>query len=174
MASVRPLHRLSLGLTEIPCSLYPTLYQGAGAGFIHMADSLTPAARSAHMGRIRRSNTKPELVVRQLLHRLGYRFRVQWKLAPGRPDVAFPSRRKVIFIHGCFWHQHEGCKLSRLPSTRSDFWREKFARNRARDDRDLNRCADESWEALVIWECETRDLVAVETRLCTFLGPSKI
>jgi len=92
------------------------------------------------MGRIKRANTKPELIVRSILHRLGYRFRLQWKPAPGRPDVAFPRRRKAIFIHGCFWHQHPGCRLAHIPATRRDFWQAKFDRNHARDVRDLDRC----------------------------------
>ncbi|MGS1094826.1 very short patch repair endonuclease [Aquamicrobium terrae] len=137
-----------------------------------MPDSLTPTQRSAHMGRIRRSNTKPELIVRRLLHRLGYRFRLQWKAAPGRPDIAFPGRRKIIFVHGCFWHQHDGCRLAHVPETRRDFWEAKFARNRARDARDLARATDEGWESLVIWECETRDEPTLEARLKAFVGPT--
>jgi DNA mismatch endonuclease (patch repair protein) len=139
-----------------------------------MADRLTPVERSVHMGRIRRSNTKPELVVRRLLHRLGYRFRLQWKAAPGRPDVAFPRRRKVLFVHGCFWHQHEGCRLAHVPATRREFWEAKFERNRTRDARDLKRCEEQGWDPLVIWECEVRELAALEVRLRDFLGPSKI
>jgi len=138
-----------------------------------MADRLTAAQRSAHMGRIRRANTKPELVVRRLLHRLGYRFRLQWKAAPGRPDIAFPSRRKVIFVHGCFWHQHDGCRLAHVPTTRRDFWKTKFERNRERDARDLDRCIQAGWDAFVIWECEVGDLEALEERLAGFVGPPK-
>ena len=138
-----------------------------------MVDKLSPAARSALMGRIRRSDTKPEWIVRRLLHRLGYRFRLQWKAAPGRPDVAFPGRRRIIFVHGCFWHQHEGCRHATMPRTRTDFWREKFARNRARDARDLERAAAEGWDALVIWECETADAEALRERLEAFLGPTR-
>jgi DNA mismatch endonuclease (patch repair protein) len=138
-----------------------------------MVDRLTPAQRSAHMGRIRRAHTKPELIVRRLMHRLGYRFRLQWKAAPGRPDVAFPKRRKVLFVHGCFWHQHEGCRLAHLPSTRRDFWQQKFDRNRQRDARDLARAQAEGWDALVIWECETRNEADLEVRLVGFLGPSR-
>lgn len=125
------------------------------------------------MGRIRRSDTKPEWAVRRLLHKLGYRFRLQWKAAPGRPDVAFPGRRRIIFVHGCFWHQHEGCRHARLPSTRSEFWADKFARNKARDARDLVRARAEGWETLVIWECETADEDALRERLTGFLGPPR-
>lgn len=123
------------------------------------------------MGKIRRADTKPEIVVRQLLHRLGYRFRLQWKPAPGRPDIAFPGRRKVIYVHGCFWHQHEGCKLARVPETRSLFWEEKFKRNKARDARDLAQAERDGWMTLVVWECETRHEQSLERRLIDFVGP---
>lgn len=126
------------------------------------------------MGRIRRSNTKPELILRRMLHRHGYRFRLQWAAAPGRPDVAFPKRRKIIFVHGCFWHQHDGCKLAHVPETRREFWKAKFDRNRARDERDLARASAEGWDTLVIWECETKDVAALEARTRAFLGPQKL
>ena len=125
------------------------------------------------MSRIRRADTKPEWVVRRLLHRLGYRFRLQWKAAPGRPDVAFPGRRRIIFVHGCFWHQHEGCRSATMPSTRRDFWQAKFERNKARDARDLARAEAEGWQALVVWECETRRIEELEARLVGFLGATR-
>lgn len=125
------------------------------------------------MAKIRRADTKPERVVRSLLHAAGYRFRLQWKAAPGRPDVAFPGRRRIIFVHGCFWHRHEGCPRASTPSTRADFWREKFARNRARDARDLAKAEAEGWSVLVIWECETKSADLLE-RLQAFLGPIRV
>jgi DNA mismatch endonuclease (patch repair protein) len=125
------------------------------------------------MGRIKRANTKPEWIVRRLLHGLGYRFRLQWKPAPGRPDVAFPGRRKIIFVHGCFWHQHEGCQLAHVPATRRSFWEAKFERNRARDARDLGRAEAEGWHSLVVWECETRDVATLANRLVAFVGATK-
>jgi DNA mismatch endonuclease (patch repair protein) len=139
-----------------------------------MADKLSPAARSAHMSRIRRSNTKPEMIVRRLLHGLGYRFRIQWSKAPGRPDVAFPGRRKMIWVHGCFWHQHEGCKLAHLPATRISFWEAKFERNRNRDARDRQRASAEGWKTLTVWECETKNTRTLEAKLTAFVGPKKI
>lgn len=139
-----------------------------------MPEKLTSEQRSALMGRIRRSNTKPELVVRRVLFSLGYRYRLQWRAAPGRPDVAFPGRRKAIYIHGCFWHQHSGCRLSRVPTTRRDFWIEKFNRNKARDARDLARAAQEGWSTLVIWECETRDHLTLRERLVQFIGARRL
>lgn len=138
-----------------------------------MPDRLTKAQRSAHMGRIRRSNTRPEWIVRRLLHAMGYRFRLQWKAAPGRPDVAFPGRRKIIFVHGCFWHQHEGCRSAHVPETRREFWAVKFERNKTRDARDLARAADAGWEPLVVWECETNDSLRLAERLKVFVGPTR-
>lgn len=137
-----------------------------------MADRISTTQRSALMGKIRRADTKPEMVVRRLLHRLGYRFRLQWKAAPGRPDVAFPGRRKIIFVHGCFWHQHPGCRHARVPATRRDFWAAKFARNEERDARNLAQAAAEGWEALVLWECEIVEGPDLEARLKKFVGPT--
>ena len=123
------------------------------------------------MSRIRRANTKPEWRVRSLLHRLGYRFRVQMGAVPGRPDLAFTRRRAAVFVHGCFWHQHPACRHARVPATRRDFWEAKFERNRERDERLLAAAEAEGWRVLVIWECETADAAELERRLVTFLGP---
>ncbi|UTP40553.1 DNA mismatch endonuclease Vsr [Phenylobacterium sp. LH3H17] len=139
-----------------------------------MPDLLTPAARSAHVARIRRADTKPEWIVRRLLHAAGYRYRLQWKAAPGRPDVAFPGRRKAILVHGCFWHHHEGCRIATMPKTRTDFWKAKFDRNRPRDARDLARAEEAGWEVLVVWECETKNPVEVSRRLVEFVGPVSV
>jgi len=138
-----------------------------------MADRLTAAERSAHMGRIRRANTKPELVVRKLLHRLGYRFRIQFAGVPGRPDIAFPPRHKCIQVHGCFWHAH-GCALSRKPKTRENFWEEKFRRNRERDLRLENEATLKGWATLTIWECEIKDTQQLEERIKNFLGATRL
>ena len=123
------------------------------------------------MSRIRRSDTKPELIVRRLLHAIGYRFRVQMKGVPGRPDVAFPRRRKIVQVHGCFWHAHEDCSAFRVPTTRQKFWRAKFARNRERDARLEAAARSQGWQVLVVWECELKETEALERRLCDFLGP---
>ena len=138
-----------------------------------MPDRLTPAQRSAHMGKIRRAHTKPELLVRRMLHSMGYRYRLQWKGVPGRPDVAFPGRKKAIYVHGCFWHQHEGCRSAHIPSTRTAFWSSKFERNKARDQRVLAEARALGWETLVVWECETARLETLKGRLVAFLGASK-
>lgn len=134
-------------------------------------DRISPATRSKMMARIRRSDTKPELLVRSLLHGLGYRFRTQMKGVPGRPDLAFPKRRKAVLIHGCFWHQHPGCRHARIPETRREFWAAKFDRNKERDARLLLKAQEQGWETLVVWECETGDRVELERRLVSFLGP---
>ena len=125
------------------------------------------------MALIRGADTKPEMVVRRLAHRLGYRYRLHYKGLPGRPDLAFPGLRAVILIHGCFWHRHPdpACPLARLPKSRLDFWLPKLAGNRRRDE-DIRACLMAmGWRVLTIWECELRDLDAVTARLLCFLGP---
>jgi DNA mismatch endonuclease (patch repair protein) len=124
------------------------------------------------MARIRRADTKPELIVRRLLHSYGYRFRTQFAKVPGRPDVAFPARKKCIQVHGCFWHAH-GCAMSNLPKTRTAFWGAKFAQNKERDARLENAAANAGWETLTIWECETGDVEALRNRLVIFLGEQR-
>jgi DNA (cytosine-5)-methyltransferase 1 len=122
------------------------------------------------MARIRGKDTKPELVVRRLLHGMGYRYRLHRPDLPGRPDLVFPSRQKVIYVHGCFWHQHPGCKLSHVPTTRRGYWAAKFKRNRARDERDLAEVQALGWESLTVWECEVSDGPGLIARLRNFLG----
>lgn len=138
-----------------------------------MVDRITKAQRSELMSRIRRADTKPELVIRRMLHSLGYRFRVQLKGVPGRPDLAFTRRRKLIQVHGCFWHAHEGCPSARIPITRSDFWSSKFARNKERDHRLEEAATAAGWESLVVWECELKNIERLRARLVDFLGPSR-
>ena len=121
-----------------------------------MTDVHSKEQRSHNMSRIRSGDTRPELIVRSLVHRLGARFRLRVKSLPGTPDLVFPGRRKVIFVHGCFWHTHQNCKLSRMPSTRSDFWSKKLTANVARDKRITDELLTLSWRVLVIWECHVR------------------
>lgn len=122
------------------------------------------------MQRIRSQNTKPELLVRRLLHRLGYRFRLHARDLPGRPDIVFRTRRKVIFVHGCFWHMHSACREGRVPKTRSSYWTEKLTRNVERD-ADHMRAFDElGWGVLVLWECELQATEELAERLSTFLN----
>ena len=135
-------------------------------------DTLSPKQRSERMARIRGRDTKPEMIVRRLVHRMGYRFRLHRRDLPGRPDLTFPSRRKVILVHGCFWHRHpdEGCKLARMPKSRLDFWGPKLETNRKRDEEDLARLTGLGWDALVVWECQLRDVGSLEARIGEFLG----
>jgi len=133
-------------------------------------DPLTQKARSDLMRRVKGKNTKPELAVRRLIHGLGYRYRLHDRRLPGSPDLVFRSRRKAIFVHGCFWHGHPGCKLATVPKTRTEFWTEKIEGNRNRDERALTNLQREGWETMVIWQCETKDVPALAKRIVEFLG----
>lgn len=133
-------------------------------------DTLSPLERSERMARVRSKDTKPEMRVRRLLHALGYRYRLHDRKLPGHPDLVFKGRRKVIFVHGCFWHRHDGCGLARLPKSRLDFWLPKLEGNRLRDARKLEELDQLGWTSLVIWECELKDMNLLEKRLKTFLG----
>ena len=125
--------------------------------------------RSRNMAAVRGTNTKPEMTVRRLLHSLGYRYVLHDRRLPGRPDLVFPGRRKVIFVHGCFWHCHE-CRFGRVvPETNAVFWRKKRAGNMARDRRNLRVLQSDGWSVLVVWECETKKLGALQTRAVVFL-----
>jgi DNA mismatch endonuclease (patch repair protein) len=117
-------------------------------------DKLTPAARSGLMSRIRSKDTKPEMVVRRLVHRLGYRYVLHDKRLPGSPDLVFPSRRKVIFVHGCFWHGHS-CGRGFKPKTNEAFWSKKIVGNKARDAKRLRELRRQGWGVLTVWECGT-------------------
>ena len=108
------------------------------------------------MARVRRQDTQPELVVRSTLHAMGERFRLCRRDLPGRPDIVLPRHRLAIFVHGCFWHRHNGCRLSSFPKTRVEFWTEKFATNVARDARNVQELCTLGWSVGIIWECETR------------------
>lgn len=121
--------------------------------------------RSILMSRVRRANTAPELLVRQAAHRMGYRFRLHTKDLPGTPDIVFPRRRKIIFVHGCFWHRHSGCKHASTPKSRREFWEQKFDQNIARDKRIKTALDELGWKTFIIWECETRDLAQLEALL---------
>jgi DNA mismatch endonuclease Vsr len=136
-------------------------------------DTLTAVQRSERMALIRSKNTKPELIVRRFLHRLGYRYRLHRRDLPGAPDLVFASRRKVVFVHGCFWHSHDGCRIAHRPESRSAYWAEKFERNKARDLKNVQALQEAGWNVVTVWECETKDLSALEQRLAAFLGPPR-
>ena len=135
-------------------------------------DKLTKEERSLLMGRVRSKNTKPEILVRTLLHGQGYRYRLHRRDLPGSPDIVFPSRKKVIFVHGCFWHRHQGCKSTTTPSTRKKFWEGKFAANVSRDVRNIGALEEKGWKTLVVWGCEIRNSELLSSRLRTFLEGS--
>ncbi len=121
------------------------------------------------MSRVRGRDTGPEMVVRRLLHGMGYRYRLQGRDLPGRPDLVFPSRRKVVFVHGCFWHLHPRCRNVRLPKSRQEFWIPKLRSNRKRDLANQRKLTNAGWRFLVVWECELADLDDVAGRLVAFL-----
>ncbi|MFW6114303.1 MAG: very short patch repair endonuclease [bacterium] len=132
-------------------------------------DSLTPAQRSERMSRVKSKDTKPEVRVRRLVHGLGYRYRLHGRKLPGCPDLVFAGRRKVIFVHGCFWHRHPGCGNTRLPKSKLGFWKSKLEENRRRDLRNQRLLRQIGWEFLVVWECETRDLEQLTKKIVEFL-----
>jgi DNA mismatch endonuclease (patch repair protein) len=136
---------------------------------IMVTDPPVSPERSHLMAGIRGKNTKIEVNVRRIVHALGYRFRLHRRDLPGTPDIAFPSRRKVIFVHGCFWHQHLGCRKANLPKTRANFWRTKLAENKARDKRSVAALRREGWGVLVVWECEITDTEHLRQTLRRFL-----
>lgn len=129
----------------------------------------TPEHRSWTMSRVRSKDTTPEMIVRRLVHSMGYRYRLHGRRLPGKPDLVFASRRKVIFVHGCFWHQHEGCRKARVPGTRHDYWLPKLARNVERDQEHIARLHALGWEVLVVWECEIKDRPVLQEVLRDFL-----
>ena len=138
-----------------------------------MADKLTPERRAENMRRIKSKNTKPETVVRSLVHRLGYRYRLHRLDLPGKPDLVFSPRRKIIFVHGCFWHGHEDPDCAdgrRQPKSNLDYWLPKLARNKERDQVQAAEIETLGWAVMIVWECETRDRPGLTARLRAFLG----
>lgn len=134
-------------------------------------DSLSPRQRSERMSRVRGKDTKPEMIVRRFVHGLGYRYRLHCTDLLGKPDLVFRPRGKIIFVHGCFWHQHddENCALSRLPKSRQSFWLPKLERNRERDLENQRKLQCLGWQILVVWECELRNREELEFKLKEFL-----
>lgn len=132
-------------------------------------DRISQAARSANMRRIASKGTKPELAVRRLVHGMGFRYRLHRHDLPGRPDLVFPGRRKVIFVHGCFWHQHPGCKRAHRPQSNLDYWVPKLQRNQERDAAHRVRLGALGWDVFVVWECEVGTTVDLTYRIASFL-----
>jgi len=136
-------------------------------------DTLTKAERSERMSRIRSKNTRPELAVRQALFGLGYRYQLHRKDLPGKPDIVFPSRKKALFIHGCFWHAHQGCKVANLPKSRTEYWQAKFQRNVERDKLNKRALRRMGWSTLTVWECQIKREDRLLRRITGYLGPAR-
>ena len=135
-------------------------------------DRMTPEQRHRCISHIRSKDTEPEWVVRRLIHAMGFRYRLHVKNLPGKPDIVLPRHRKVIFVHGCFWHAH-GCRVGgHAPATHKKFWKAKFANNVRRDQEALRRLWQAGWKTLVVWECETKDPGQLRTLLTAFLSPA--
>jgi DNA mismatch endonuclease (patch repair protein) len=135
-----------------------------------MADVLTKEQRKYCMSRIRGKDTEPEIIVRRIVHSLGYRFRLHRRALPGSPDIVLPRHHKVIFVHGCFWHMHR-CRYGRVrPASNRQFWEKKRGGNVERDRRNVKALKHLGWNVLVVWECWTRDMPKLERRLRDFLG----
>lgn len=134
-----------------------------------MTDSVDAQTRSRVMSKIRGKNTRPEMVVRRLVFSLGLRYRLHRRDLPGTPDMVFAKRRKVIFVHGCYWHRHAGCKFARLPKSHLDFWLPKLQSNVERDARNIIALEQSGWRVLTLWECELSDIGRLRKRICEFL-----
>lgn len=136
-----------------------------------MGDRITQEQRSENMRRIRSEDTKPELVVRRLSHAMGYRHRLHSKKLPGKPDLVYPGRRKVVFVHGCYWHQHTApsCKIAHRPKSNLGYWSQKLERNVARDVKNISELQGMGWEVFVVWECQVKDVENLSNRLAAFL-----
>lgn len=137
-------------------------------------DILTTDHRSRVMSRIKGKNTQPEMVVRRLIHAMGYRFRLHRQDLPGSPDVVLPGRKKAIFVHGCFWHRHTGCKYAYVPKSNVDFWMKKFDANVRRDNSTMAALESLNWDVLIVWECQTRDPQHLSCVLQRFLNSKQI
>jgi DNA mismatch endonuclease (patch repair protein) len=135
-----------------------------------MVDVFSTARRSAIMSHIKGKDTAPEKYVRKLLHALGMRFRLHRKDLPGKPDIVLPRRRKIIFVHGCFWHGHDGCRRAALPNSNADFWAAKVRRNKVRDQETQLALRRLRWKCLVIWQCEMKDEARLIALLQTFVN----
>jgi DNA mismatch endonuclease (patch repair protein) len=134
-----------------------------------MADVFTPEKRSAIMSRIKGENTRPEILVRKIVHSLGYRFRLHSNTLPGKPDLVLPRHEKIIFVHGCFWHGHVRCSRSGLPLTNKNFWQNKIMGNKARDIRVRRKLSRDGWKVAVIWQCQTKNIGSLTKQLERFL-----
>ena len=122
-------------------------------------DVFSPEKRSQVMSRIRSKDTKPEKIIRSILHKLGFRFLINRKDLPGKPDIVLPKYRIVIFVHGCFWHQHEGCPRSKKPTSNAQYWNPKLKNNVLRDEKNILELEESGWRVFILWECQIKNLV---------------
>lgn len=134
-----------------------------------MVDTVSPETRSRIMATVKSKNMRPEMEIRRLLHSLGYRYRLHRSDLPGRPDLVFPARRKVVFVNGCFWHNHAGCSRVRIPDTNRDYWLSKLEGNGARDKRNIALLKTDGWDVTTVWECGLEDVATTTNQLVTFL-----
>jgi DNA mismatch endonuclease (patch repair protein) len=137
---------------------------------VFVVDHLDQAKRSLNMAAVRSKDTKPEMAVRQIVYSLGYRYRLHLASLPGKPDLAFPAKRRAIFVHGCFWHRHRKCKYATNPKTRVDFWENKFRDNVERDRRARRELKKLGWTVMTIWQCDLKDKVKLKENLTVFLA----
>ena len=132
-------------------------------------DTMSPAQRSYTMSRIRSKDTGPELMVRKLVYSMGYRYRLHERALPGTPDLVFRGKKKVIFVHGCFWHRHKCARGMQVPKSRVEYWSQKLERNRQRDVQNKHSLRDMGWEVLTVWQCQLKDLESLEKKIRRFL-----
>ena len=137
-------------------------------------DTASPEKRSWIMRQVKGRDTSPEKIVRSLLHRMGYRFRLQRDDLPGKPDIVLPRFKTVVFVNGCFWHRHSGCKRATTPATNVDYWQTKFERNVTRDARNQAELEKMGWRVVIVWECELKDKTTLEKRLDDYLKSSYV
>ncbi|WP_022728415.1 very short patch repair endonuclease [Fodinicurvata sediminis] len=132
-------------------------------------DFVSKEKRSKIMRGVKQENTKPEILVRRIIHSSGYRFRLHRKDLPGRPDIVLPKYQLAIFVHGCFWHQHDGCHDDRMPTSNTEYWTQKLQRNKERDKEKFENLKDKGWNVLIIWECETKNTEIVYKKINKYI-----
>lgn len=137
---------------------------------VFIADIYSKEKRSNIMSRIRGTKTKTEELVRKFLFSKGFRYRINDKRYPGKPDIILPKYHTIIFIHGCFWHGHENCKAARLPETNTDFWKDKISDNKVRDQKNIEKLKNDGWNVIIIWQCEIKNKTNREKRMELLLG----
>lgn len=161
---------LGLAIDDVDPYIPPSMHNYSSARNCTRSDPPPLEQRSALMARVRSRDTKPEMIVRRIAHGLGYRFRLAYRGLPGTPDLVFPRHKKVILVHGCFWHRHDGCARTTTPKTRRSFWQAKFDRNVERDRQVIAALWGRGWDVLVIWECETKKTDELRTTIRYFMG----